>query len=67
MCSKKNITRYIASTLVFTIVKKPKFYISLRLKNTIKKAAGDYNELTGALWTCCNMVVAGFLLIRTYQ
>jgi hypothetical protein len=38
-----------------------------RLKNTINKAAGDYSELIGALWTCCNMVVAVYLLIRTYQ
>ena len=38
-----------------------------RLQNTIKKAAGDYSELIGALWMCCNMVVAVYLLIRTYQ
>ena len=43
------------------------FYILRRLQNTIKKAAGDYSELIGALWTCCNMVVAVYLLIRTYQ
>ena len=67
MYSKKNITRYIASTLVFATVKKPKVYILRRLQNTIKKAAGDYSELIGALWMCCNMVVAVYLLIRTYQ
>jgi len=38
-----------------------------RLKNTIKKAEVDYSELNGALWMCCNMVVAVLLLIRTYQ
>ena len=67
MYSKKIITRYIASILVFATVKKPKVYILRRLQNTIKKAAGDYSELIGALWTCCNMVVAVYLLIRTYQ
>ena len=65
--SKKIISRYIASTLVFASVKKPKFYILRRLKNTIKKAEVDYSELIGVLWTCCNMVVAVYLLIRTYQ
>ena len=49
MYSKKIITRYIASTLVFATVKKPKVYILRRLKNTIKKAEVDYSELIGAL------------------
>ena len=37
------------------------------LKNTIEKAEVDYSELIGALWMCCNMVVAVYLIIRTYQ
>ena len=67
MYSKKIITRYIASTLVFATVKKPKVYILRRLQNTIKKVEVDYSELIGALWMCCNMVDAVYLLIRTYQ
>ena len=67
MYSKKIIARYIASILVFATVKKPKVYILRRLQNTIKKAEVDYSELIGALWMCCNMVVAVYLLIRTYQ
>jgi len=61
MYSKKIITRYIASILVFATVKKPKVYILRRLQNTIKKAEVDYSELVGVLWTCCNMAVAVYL------